>query len=253
MFKMFDWPVVPLCEAQLQDVNPADILGNGLYRKCNTYKGGGGYDQFPSIYIKRFGEQSNLHLNDQFVVQVSGCPLHCPYCYVTDAGIRGKSVAKTTAELVDAFYRSGCSVFHLMGGAPALYLNQWWRILRHLDREYVFHSDLLLLEGEYDEEVLRDIAQYPNSLYAVSIKGATAEEYLKNTATEIDMALLWRNLDRLVNAGIPFYVTFTGMSIESIERFRGEVVSRYGDDAILTDSFAISLVHYKALDWTGSI
>lgn len=41
------WPVVPLSEGQLKDVNPADILEEGLYRKCDTYRGGGGYDQFP--------------------------------------------------------------------------------------------------------------------------------------------------------------------------------------------------------------
>ena len=47
--------VVPLCEAQLMDVNPLDILNNGLYRKCNTYKGGGGYDKFPEIYNAKIG------------------------------------------------------------------------------------------------------------------------------------------------------------------------------------------------------
>ena len=30
------WPVVKLCEAQLQDVNKSDILNDGLYRKCKA-------------------------------------------------------------------------------------------------------------------------------------------------------------------------------------------------------------------------
>jgi hypothetical protein len=34
---MSNWPVVPLSEKQLKDVNPEDILENGLYRKCNIY------------------------------------------------------------------------------------------------------------------------------------------------------------------------------------------------------------------------
>ena len=40
------WPVVPLCKAQLEDVNPLDVLNDGLYRRCNKYKFGGGYDKF---------------------------------------------------------------------------------------------------------------------------------------------------------------------------------------------------------------
>jgi len=98
---MFKWPVVPLCRAQLQDVSPIDILNDGLYRKCNTYKGGGGYDKFPAIFERRFGPAPNLH--DQFVVQLAGCPLRCPYCYVTEAGVHGKSRRISTNSLVAAF------------------------------------------------------------------------------------------------------------------------------------------------------
>ena len=36
--------VVPLCKKQLLEVTPSDILNDGLYRKCNVYKSGGGYD-----------------------------------------------------------------------------------------------------------------------------------------------------------------------------------------------------------------
>ncbi len=36
------WSVVPLCKNQLKDVDPKDILENGLYRLCDTYKSGGG-------------------------------------------------------------------------------------------------------------------------------------------------------------------------------------------------------------------
>ena len=77
------WPVVPLCKAQLEDVNPLDVLNGGLYRRCNTYKGGGGYDKFPEIWERRLGK-GETKLNDQFVVQVQGCPLHCPSEVNTD-------------------------------------------------------------------------------------------------------------------------------------------------------------------------
>lgn len=63
-----NFEVMRLCPAQLLDINHADILEGGLYRKCNTYKGGGGYDQFPAIYQRRFGPTPGL--NNQFVVQL---------------------------------------------------------------------------------------------------------------------------------------------------------------------------------------
>lgn len=243
---MFKWPVVPLCEKQLRDVNPKDILCDGLYRKCNTYKGGGGYDKFTSIYSKRFGLQTDLF--DQFVVQVKGCPLKCTYCYVTDEGINGNAKLVDTDTIMCDFYPTHCRVFHLMGGAPALYVEHWPEILNALNQQYVFHSDLLLVEKEYTKEVIDEIARFPNSLHAVSIKGADKEEFYKNTQTELNEELFWNNLYILVESKLQYYFTFTGMSPESIERFKDTVNSRFNKPEIFEDSFAIELVHYKALD-----
>ena len=119
---MHKWPVVPLCKNQLKDVRPEDVLNNGLYRKCDIYRGGGGYDQFNKIWEKRKGYRISPK---QFVVQLAGCPLHCPYCYVTPDGINGKVVFKTTDEILTDYKDSNLQVFHLMGGAPALYLSHW--------------------------------------------------------------------------------------------------------------------------------
>lgn len=236
------WQVVPLCKAQLQDVNPSDLLNGGLYRKCNTYKGGGGYDKFPQIFNTRMGT-NRTDLNNQFVVQLKGCPLRCPYCYVTHSGIWGKAVELTTEQLVRDFRDSGCSVFHLMGGAPALYLNQWPDLLNKLNGE-VFHSDFVPLEGDYDIGVLKEIASYPNSLYAVSIKGANQREFQKNTGVNLNEVLLEKNLEKLFQAKVPCYFTFTGMSEESIQEFIGNH-KQYP----FKDSFNIDLVQYKALDY----
>ena len=83
---MIEWPVVPVCKAQRKDVRPEDILHGGLFRLCDTYRGGGGYDQFNAIYEKCFGKKVNP---TQFVVQLKGCPLNCDYCYVTNEGVSG--------------------------------------------------------------------------------------------------------------------------------------------------------------------
>lgn len=241
----YKWPVMPLCERQLRDVNPSDVLKDGLYRRCNIYKGGGGYDQFETIFKSRNPGFEGA-LNEQFVVQLKGCPLRCHYCYVTQDGIIGKEVKVGTDQLVEDFKATGYPVFHLMGGAPALYFHNWPELGARLEGA-VFHSDLLLCEGMYDWQDAEKVAKIPNSLHAVSIKGCDEGEYLKNTQVHIPMSLIIHNLDILVETGVPFYVTFTGMSPESITKFKDMVTPRYKED-IFKDSFNIDIVHYKALD-----
>lgn len=243
-----DWKVVPICEKQLRDVNASDVLNNGLYRKCDIYKGGGGYDKFADIYNRR--KKSNLDLRVQFVVQLYGCTLDCPYCYVTRDGVLGNYCSIKTKQLVKDFIDSDLNVFHLMGGAPAIYIENWVDILRHIDTDYVFHSDLLLVEKEYDKDTLKELAQYKNSLYAVSVKGSTKEEFRNNTRTEFNQELFWKNLENLVRYNIDFYITYTGMSEQSVSRFEQELREKFPSDCdnILKDSFNIQLVKYAALD-----
>lgn len=223
-------------------------MNNGLYRKCNIYKGGGGYDKFADIYNKR--KKNDIDLSVQFVVQLYGCTLDCPYCYVTRDGVLGNYCSISTKQLVKDFMNSGLNVFHLMGGAPAIYIENWIDILRHIDTDYVFHSDLLLVEKEYDTNTLKELAQYKNSLYAVSVKGSTKEEFKNNTRTEFNQELFWKNLENLVRYNIDFYITYTGMSEQSIDRFKQELKERLPSDYdnILKDSFNIQLVKYAALD-----
>lgn len=243
---MFKWPVVPLCEWQLRDVNPNDIIADGLYRKCNTYKGVGGYDKFPAIFMKRYGLTTEL--NNQFVVQLRGCTLNCPYCYVAQDGVEGVAHLLETNNVLDDFYKSGCRVFHLMGGAPALYIDNWIDILCHLKSYYIFHSDLLLVEKQYTKNVVDELAEHKNSLYAVSIKGGTQEEFYQNTKTKLNEDLFWDNLSTLINSELQYYFTFTGMPEESVESFKQKVDEVFNKPEIFEDSFRIELVHYKALD-----
>lgn len=222
---MFKWPVVPICEAQRKDVRPEDLLADGLFRKCDTYRGGGGYDQFNKIYKKRYGAYINPV---QFVVQLKGCPLKCPYCYVTKAGINNEHVLLTTKELLKAYDDTGLDVFHLMGGAPAIYLEFWKQLANKVK---VFHSDFLLVEHEYSRSSLENLP----GLYAVSIK----ESYIYRSK-QID--LLFKNLDLLVESDVNWYFTFTG----PCEDAKNSIINRYGRE-VLRDSFDIDIIKYKAL------
>ncbi len=247
---MKSWEVMKLCERQLRDVNPEDVLKGGLYRKCNTYKAGGGYDKFPEIFEKRF--HSRLLDYTQFVVQLRGCPNNCPYCYVTDSGVRsGECVRISTQEMVDDFNESGLSVFHLMGGALALYLRDWHELLERLPGNIIFHSDFLCTELPYEDYVLRDLYGFSRQcLFAVSVKGATVSEFKKNTGVFYNEMLFWSNLERLVINKIPFYITFTGMPEYSRHIWMSKCINRFGYDQaykILEDSFSIDIIEYEAL------
>lgn len=243
------WKVVPLCERQLRDVNRCDILEGGLYRKCDIYKGGVGYDRFSDIYRRR-NHITDREFNNQFVVQLYRCPLNCPYCYVTREGIFGQYRSVSSSDMVGAFYRSGQDVFHLMGGAPALYMEDWVDLLSRIDGRYPFHSDFLCIEKSYDIEVLKELAAYHGTLYAVSIKGGTPQEFERNTGTRFDADLFWHNLGLLWDCGVPFYMTFTGMSQDSIESFKGDLRKRFPWcwEKMLLDSFSIDLIKYEALE-----
>jgi organic radical activating enzyme len=238
---MSNWRVVPICDYQKLDVRPDDLLNNGLFRKCETYRGGGGYDQFPAICEKRLGKRAHA----QFIVQLYGCNLDCPYCYVTRSGVWGQSIEQSTQQLVAAFQDSGQEVFHLMGGAPALYLDQWPELMEQLPARAVFHSDFLLTERPYEPETLKKVATFPNALFAVDIKGTTAEDYEKNTRKPFKASLFWNNLKALVEAKINFYITYTNPEEKFRPAFEYKMKYHFGSD-ILNDSFVIPLIDYDA-------
>jgi len=219
------WPVVPICNEQRIDVRPEDLIQDGLYRKCDTYRGGGGYDQFSDIHAKR---HQHRPYPTQFVVQLYGCPLSCPYCYLTKKGVFGEPVLVTTENLIEAFTGSCLEVFHLMGGAPALYLENWKVLAEKI--KGVFHSDFLLVEKEYELEWLENLP----GLHAVSLKHFPLP----------NKQMMWKNLDLLVETNVDFYITFTGIPNPIL---KANLLDRYGA-WILEDSFIIPIINYGALN-----
>lgn len=243
------WKVVPLSAGQRLDVRPKDLINDGLFRRCSTYRGGGGYDEFPRIAARRFGGHPDEY-SEQFVVQLKGCNLDCPYCYVTRAGVWGPHRTITTSQLVDAFVESGLPVFHLMGGAPALQMRQWPRLIDYLQYkcpDAVFHSDLMLTEGCYDVSTLTDLSSRQRCLYAVNVKGTTPEEWFANTRKPLDEELFWSNWRAIQHAGLPAYVTFTAVVRDTLNAFW--IRARHNDidvDLWRRDHFVIDLIDYDA-------
>lgn len=219
------WKVVPLSYGQRKDVREEDLIQDGLYRYCDTYRGGGGYDRFPAKAVEHFGGLPNEY-RVQFIAQLQGCNLDCPYCYVTRAGVWGAATKRTTRHLVHDFVVAGyAKVFHLMGGAPALQMKHWPELLRELKArapDAVFHSDLMLSESRYDEDLLKYLATFTRGLYAINIKGLTPEEWELNTRKDFKDYTFWENWRRVQASGLRTYVTITGCDMSNMDTFLRE-------------------------------
>jgi len=231
----------------LLDIDPEDVIPGGVFRTCDVYKSGGGYDKFPGIYERRYGVKTNPK---QFVVQLYGCHLKCPYCYVTQDGIWGDYKKYTSEQLVKEFLKSGCEVFHLMGGSPALYIEYWPELIGMLDNylgsNMIFHSDLTLTEKRFNRPLLKAISQ-PNCLYAVNVKGVTPQDYERNTGKKFDSSMFWMNLWDMMVCEVPFYITFTNPDMDHYSEFVDHIKHIYGEE-LLEDSFIIDLIDYKAVE-----
>lgn len=253
MCEGMSWKVVPICLDQSRDVREEDLLDGGDFRKCDTYRGGGGYDQFPIICKRQLGRK----LHKQFVIQLWACTLDCPYCYVTRQGVWGPWKEYTSEQLIEAFKRSGQEVFHLMGGAPAIYLNQWIEIISRLPEGTVFHSDFLLVEHLYQREVLRKFAKIfgLSCLFAVDVKGYSNYEWEKNTRKKPNWDLFWDNFNNLVWEDVPIYITFTAVSEKNQKTFWEDCARRFGmsiTTGLMRDSFSIDLIDYNAMPFVDN-
>jgi len=250
------WPVVPICEKQKMDIRKEDLIEGGLYRTCDVSRAGNREDPLPEIISTQFDQFYFPDYTKQFVVQLQGCPLSCPYCYVTHDGVHGTAKLISTDSLIEAFQKSGCNVFHLMGGAPGIYIYNWPELISRMRPTDVFHSDLLLVDVDYDADIIEKLCTAPNAVYAVSIKGTNNDEWCRNTGTAMSNAqysLFWNNLGTILNCSNPerFYFTFTNCSAENIRTFRKEVVKAFQQNKNVKHLMSMhchpfSIKHYKA-------
>ncbi len=246
------WQVVPICEAQLKDVREEDLIEDGVYRKCDIYRGGGGYDRFGAHFFNHYEYEPDPV---QFVVQLYGCNLACPYCYVTRAGIWGDYICVDTQRLVRDFLDTGLEVFHLMGGAPGLQLEHWKELVDILPEGVIFHSDLVLTENDYSLRTLNELAgSRAKVLLAVNVKGTNTKEWERLTGRKPRWDRFWNNLNTLIVSEVPMYITFTGLVPIAIERFwimwYARTFSSREHDAIrkLKESAdSINIIDYEAL------
>lgn len=270
------FPIVPICEKQLLNIREEDLVfvnGVPLARTCRIDSAGGGYDQFRDIFLARFGFDTGP---DHFITQLYGCTHECPWCYITIDGIWGDAVQLKASDIVNLVHsvnekrKAAGSVYdartdtmqeqpliqvlHLMGGAPALYLNSWPALYHKiLKADLVFHGDFLLDEGLYNIHVLKclvgmckEYQELCSIYYDIPFKSGQLHSVSLKPGAPLSRLQL-ANLKALHASGLPFYIAFTGMQEEEIQVRKEQVIAAGITEEVFNDSFSINPKHYKSL------
>lgn len=179
---------------QMEDVLRSGLeIHNDFARTCTVAKGDPPAspigDTTPWILEKRYGH-SWKHWNRQFVVQVAGCPLECPYCYIDNLSA---GMAITIEEMI-SWYREfryrvhELNIFHFMGGCPGAHAHYWPIIRQELD-EAGFEDSVLVTDAILVEEWAYGIKPWihiPNrTLVLVCIKGTSFSNFEANTGRNL--------------------------------------------------------------------
>ena len=188
-----DIQVSKIGTTQLVDVeHSGDELHDEFFRTCTVLQGDPPKsdigDDVPYRIQKLYGG-SIWDWNRHFIVQVSGCPLKCWYCYVDNLKV---DTLLSIKDLVSSFVQfrrktPNLNVFHFMGGCPGRYSYLWREIREGLDkaglRDCIFLSDIILLENQfYSQTPWEDIPD--RAIISVCLKGTNFQNFLLNTGLD---------------------------------------------------------------------
>lgn len=191
---MNEFPISKIGPGQLIDVGRSGVELHSTYaRTCTVLQGDPPIsdirDTVPHRIASVYGgtwEDWNRH----FVIQVSGCPLKCWYCYV-DNFEQDKMV--TAQELVEEYARfrdkvPDLNVLHFMGGCPGRYAHVWPEIRDCLDHNglenTVLLSDVILVEHwVYGVKPWLNVPH--RTLLSVCLKGTNFHNFLRNTGMDL--------------------------------------------------------------------
>lgn len=164
--------------------------------------------------------------NHHFIVQVAGCPLKCPYCYVDNMEV---DTSMSANDLVDRFikfkeeveskFNIKLKVFHFMGGAPALYCDFWKELRDTLDKrglkDTILFSDVILVEEYFVNKKPWEFLNLHHFILTGCLKGTNEENFIKNTGFN----LFQQSLKELENyISYPnFYLTLIGFDEKNLD------------------------------------
>lgn len=184
-------PISRLGKLQKIDVEKSGRLHDDYGRICQVVQSPNWHGDLSPCRMAKFQNIDNFELFDkQFVVQVAGCPLKCPFCYVDNFKM---DKFFTADELVTKFaefrkQEPNLNVFHLCGGCPARYSEFWLNLRKSLDENgfwrVILLSDVIFVENHFYNvkpwETIRKMHPY-NFFIVGCLKGTTKQNFIKNT------------------------------------------------------------------------
>lgn len=223
-------PIAKIGEIQKIDIEDSSgiVYYDEIARICTVVKDKKSSDNRGDLVPYRMAELFGglwEEYNHHFIVQVAGCPLKCPYCYVDNLKT---DLFMTADELVDKFisfkkevelrFSIKVNVFHFMGGAPALYCDFWKELRDSLDehglKEVILFSDVILVENYFTKKTPWEYIYLHHFIITGCLKGTNKENFIINTGFDLFQQALveLKNYIYFKN----FYLTLIGFDEKSL-------------------------------------
>jgi len=209
-------------------------------------------DKVPYRIAETFGGTWQDY-NNHFIVQVAGCPLKCPYCYVDNLKA---DLCMSADELVEKFkvfkekveerFGIKVNVFHFMGGAPAIYCEFWTELRESLDKqglgEVILFSDVILVENYFTKKRPWEFLNLHHFILTGCLKGTNRKNFLKNTGKNLFEQSL-KELNSYTSAK-NFYLTLIGFDETSLEDVY-KIVSKNRIDFLNIINYEVTKIRCK--------
>ncbi len=225
-------PIAKIGKTQKIDVEKSSgiVFHDNIARICTVVKDKEAHDdrgdKSPYRMAEIFGGDWQDYDN-HFIVQVAGCPLNCPYCYVDNLKA---DLSMNADELVDKFiefkkkvepkFNIKLKVFHFMGGAPAIHCEFWKELRDSLDKkglkDTVLFSDVILVENRFLKNKPWEFLNLHHFILTGCLKGTSKENFIKNTGSDLFQESL-KELDNYLSAK-NFYLTLIGFDEKDLSK-----------------------------------
>ena len=135
-------------------------------------------------------------LSNHFIIQVAGCELDCPVCYVDN---KNWDTTFNAQDLVDEFTKfkrvvPSLNVFHLMGGNPGRFASGWSILREELNsrtyKNIILLTNVLFIENELYANIPWTKLELDNFVIAGCLKGTNKQNFIDNTGKDyFDVAI----------------------------------------------------------------
>lgn len=214
-------PISKIGELQRKDIEDSSgiVLYDDYARICTTVKPDGGIGDRSSYRMAEMFGGEWQDYNNQYIIQVAGCPLDCRYCYVDN---QEEDTCWSAISVVSNFmafrwqlrteFHESLKVLHFMGGAPGVYC-AFWRELRHeLDYQHcenvILFSDVIFVEAWTRQVRPWNYMDLDRFIVAGCLKGTDRGSFEQNTGKDLFSQAVMEMLMYPVHDN--FYLTLIG-------------------------------------------